>query len=208
MHNYRLTFSKTDDARFLSHLELVRVFIRAFKRTGIKLAYSQGFHPMPKISFLTALSVGMESLVEIMDVETLEKREPGLFMRGVNRQLPRGIEVTVIEPSVKNKKKNRIKESLIRVTFDGISPPIDALKSFLEGISFPVVKKSPKGEKEVDARALVQSMEMSSSDSLTMRLSHGPGPELRAGEIVAAVFSLNKTQMAGVRIIKTGQIVE
>ncbi len=207
-HNYRLTFSKTDEARFLGHLELVRVFVRAFKRAGIRLAYSQGFHPMPKISFLTALSVGMESLVETMYIETLGRKEPNLFMRSVNGQLPRGIEVTAIARVLKEKKKDRIKESLFRVTFDGVTPPKEALEAFLEADSFPVVKRSPKGQKKVDARALVQSMEMVPSHTVTMRISHGPGPELRAGEIVAAVFSLNKAQMAGLRIIKTGQIVE
>jgi len=207
-HKYRLTFSKPGEARFLGHLELVRVFIRAFKRAGIRLAYSQGFHPMPKISFLTALSVGMESLVETMDIETLGKTEPDRFIPAVNGQLPLGIEVTAVAPVLEKKKKNRIKESRFRVTFKGFAPPREALESFLNAESFPVIKKSPKGEKKVDARPLVQSMKLCSSDTLAMSISHGPGPELRAGEIVAAVFSLNKSQMAGVRIIKTGQILE
>lgn len=65
----RFAFSKTGDIRFLSHLELVNVVARALRRAGAPVRYSQGFHPLPKLSFSPPLPVGMESLDEYLDVE-------------------------------------------------------------------------------------------------------------------------------------------
>ena len=69
---YRMTFSKTGHARYLSHLELLRLFVRAFKRAGLNLIYSKGFHPLPKLSFASALPVGTESIHETVDFELYE----------------------------------------------------------------------------------------------------------------------------------------
>ena len=68
----RLTFTKMGSTRHLSHLELGRVLNRAFRRAGLKLAYSQGFHPMPKVSFFSALPVGTESMGELAEIELIE----------------------------------------------------------------------------------------------------------------------------------------
>lgn len=207
-NRYRLTFQKVSDMRFLSHLELVRVFIRAFKRAGIGFAYSKGYHPMPKISFASALPVGLESLAELMDIEILEEMAPRSLMEMVNEQLPDGIVINQIRHLSEGDKKPRIRESRFRVTLDGLSLENRAVEEFLASDQFPVLKKSAKGEKEIDARALVESMEILSSDCISMNLRHGPGPELKAAEIVAAVLSLSRTQMGSVRIVKTGQVVE
>ena len=64
----RFAFSKTGDIRFLSHLELVNAVARALRRAGAPVRYSQGFHPLPKLSFSPPLPVGMESLDEYLDV--------------------------------------------------------------------------------------------------------------------------------------------
>ncbi|MCJ7687309.1 MAG: TIGR03960 family B12-binding radical SAM protein, partial [Desulfobacteraceae bacterium] len=57
---YRLTYRKLGRGKHLGHLELAKVLIRAFRRAGLKLAYSRGYHPMPKVSFFAALPVGTE----------------------------------------------------------------------------------------------------------------------------------------------------
>ena len=58
----KMLFVKRDQARFFGHLELINIFLRAIRRAGIEVAYSEGFHPMPKISFEDTLPIGMESL--------------------------------------------------------------------------------------------------------------------------------------------------
>ena len=81
-------------ARFLAHLEMVKLFVRAFRREKIPLRYSRGFHPMPNISFLDTLPMGMQSEEETLLVKTEENVEPDLLADRLRRQLPSGIEIT------------------------------------------------------------------------------------------------------------------
>jgi len=64
---YRLLFQKTDNAVWISHLDLMRMFQRAFKRAGLPLTHTQGFNPRPSVSIALPLSVGVESRCEILD---------------------------------------------------------------------------------------------------------------------------------------------
>ena len=66
-------YAKLFNARFIGHLDMVRLFHRAVRRAGIPVAYSKGFHPMPKIAFENPISLGMESISERF---TIELREP------------------------------------------------------------------------------------------------------------------------------------
>ena len=70
---YRLTYSKLNGARWLSHLELVSAIYRSLRRSGLPLTFSSGFHPLPRVSFHGALPVGMESLGESLDVVLAQK---------------------------------------------------------------------------------------------------------------------------------------
>lgn len=65
----RIRFRKQGDLRWIGHRDLVRVWERLFRRAGIALAHSQGFHPKPKMSFPLALALGVEGLDEVMEVE-------------------------------------------------------------------------------------------------------------------------------------------
>ena len=65
----RVLYKKTGDISYISHLDIVKLMERVSRRAGIKLAYSQGFSPHPKTSFSPALSVGMHSFCEYMDLE-------------------------------------------------------------------------------------------------------------------------------------------
>lgn len=67
MNRVRITFSKTDRLRFIGHLDLHHLWIRTFRRAGIQIVYSQGFHPQPKIHLAAALSLGYTGLNELME---------------------------------------------------------------------------------------------------------------------------------------------
>ncbi len=97
MNRIRITFSKTDRLRFIGHLDLHHLWIRTFRRAGIQVVYSQGFHPQPKIHLAAALSLGYTGLNELMecwfeDVLTLEDIQTRLILHGHP-----GIEVRHIE---------------------------------------------------------------------------------------------------------------
>jgi len=205
---YRLTFEKLSHARFLGHLELVRVFLRAFRRAGVQLVYSKGYHPMPKISFVTALPVGMESRVETMDVEAADAIEPLSLVREVNKQLPEGISISRAVMLGKNAGKPRLKQSGYLITLREELLKESAVAQFLHSDTWQVTKRTSKGDREVNARPLVEAIEIVSPNSLEMRIHHNSGPGLNTREIVAAIFSLSPTETAGLRIVKTDQILE
>ena len=72
MAKYILTFSKTGTICYTSHLDMMKMFKRVFKRAGIKQSYSQGFNPHPKMTFAQPLSLGYWGLGELLEFETEE----------------------------------------------------------------------------------------------------------------------------------------
>lgn len=93
MPRYKLTFTKEGYIRYTSHLDMLRLFNRAFKRSGIKLEYSKGFNPHPRISFAQPLSLGYTSLGELLEFQTEESFETPVIAEKLGRELPRGIAV-------------------------------------------------------------------------------------------------------------------
>jgi radical SAM family uncharacterized protein/radical SAM-linked protein len=86
-------FSRTGQSRFLSHLETMNALVRALRRAGAPLAYSEGFHPHPKVAFSTALPVGEESLGEYMDVELAREIDGGALRIALAATMPEGFEI-------------------------------------------------------------------------------------------------------------------
>ena len=204
---YRLTFTKRDRARYLSHLELVKVFVRASRRAGLSLAYSKGYHPMPRLSFHCALPVGTESMHETLDIQLAESLDTDTLKTNLNQQLPEGISVTSATEISFAKKKDRLKESHFLITLDGIELREKDLYRFLGSDYFPVAKVTKKGEYEVNIRSLVKSMRLTSPNSLELALKHGSGPELRPAELIRNIFSLEQSHLTGIRILKINQIL-
>jgi len=88
----RVQYTKIGMARFVSHLDIVRIFDRAARRARISLVYSQGFHPRPKISFGPPLGLGIASIAEYLDLEAEIGRESD-FQVKLNQVLPQGIRI-------------------------------------------------------------------------------------------------------------------
>jgi radical SAM family uncharacterized protein/radical SAM-linked protein len=93
----RAEYWKKGDLRFLSHLELGRVFHRALNRAQIPIAYSQGYHTHPLISFGPALPVGYEGYRELVDFFLREPVQPDTFQERLNQQLPEDIQISKVE---------------------------------------------------------------------------------------------------------------
>jgi len=89
----RAKFKKVNDLIYISHLDLMRLFQRALRRAGIPVKYSEGFNPHPKLSFATALTLGVSSDGEYMDVELDSYVEIQEFIERLNNVLPEGIRV-------------------------------------------------------------------------------------------------------------------
>jgi len=91
---YRLFFTKKGNIKYISHLDLTKVFIRAFFRADLHLKHSEGFTPHPKISFELPLSVGMESNCESCDFTLSCAENTDDISERLNKQLPLGISIT------------------------------------------------------------------------------------------------------------------
>jgi radical SAM-linked protein len=87
----RIAYTKVEDAKFIAHLDLTRVFERAIRRAGIKMSYTEGFNPRPKISFGFALAVGTEGEREYVDIDLDRDLELGDVLSRIQEQLPPGI---------------------------------------------------------------------------------------------------------------------
>jgi len=204
---YRITFSKTDRAKHLSHLELVRLFIRALKRAGLNLVFSKGYHPMPKVSFAAALPVGTESIHETVDIELYAGMPTPLLKDRMNHQLPPGIRITLLEDITNQGKKARLIESHFLITMNGLKIEQAKIESFLKTDYFPIKKSDKKGIRDVDARPLVKSMEFIPPYSINLITKHAHGPELKPIDIIKGVFHLGDHHVNGIKILKTNQVM-
>ena len=90
---FRVKYEKTGPARFLGHLELGNVVIRAVRRSGIPIRFSQGYHPMPKIDLGPALPLGVESLEEYIDFESFGFINAGDIKETLKKEFPQGLNV-------------------------------------------------------------------------------------------------------------------
>jgi len=118
---YRIKFEKTGVAKYISHLDLNRLFSRSFARAGVEIAHSEGFNPHPKIVFASAISLGIESFCEFVDVKIIVGHDaPGV--PEISQDIfPQGINIReVYEPSNEFKNIDRTKFELF-LNPDGFS---------------------------------------------------------------------------------------
>ena len=156
----RLLFEKTGDAVYLSHLDLMRVFQRAFKRADIMIWHSQGFSPRAYVSIALPLPVGSESVCEILDFEIQDgsvdlAKLPALL----NRTMPAGIRVLeAYESTVKIKHLTRLRAQITLEYDRGV--PEQAERTITELFSGgPVlVKKRTKSGGEAELERFVEEM--------------------------------------------------
>jgi len=87
----RIAYTKVEDARYIAHLDLTRVFERAVRRAGILMSYTEGFNQRPKISFGFALAVGTEGEREYVDIDIHGEMDLGEALGRIQEQLPPGI---------------------------------------------------------------------------------------------------------------------
>ncbi len=88
---YRFGYTKLGPSALLSHLDVLRALPRSFRRAGIPLYYSTGFHPLPQLSFAPALSLGVSSTCEVADVKLSSEIDPGSVLDALTRSSPEGL---------------------------------------------------------------------------------------------------------------------
>jgi radical SAM family uncharacterized protein/radical SAM-linked protein len=204
----RMRYRKRGLARFLSHLDVVRVFERAFARAGIQLAYSQGFNPRPKIAYGPALAVGHESEAEYLDFQYLHAPHANLAAL-LGAQLPEGLEVVEIRP-VYGKGASLtalITQAEYLVTFvDGT--PSTAMEqratALLAESAIRVQRQKAEGTTEVDIRPFLRRIEVRAEGrELFLELGLDNGRTARVEEVVAALLQCSEQELPPMRVVRT-----
>ncbi len=203
---YRLHYAKLNEARWLSHLELVSAIYRSLRRSGLPLAFSSGFHPLPRVSFHGALPVGMESLGETLDVVLAQKVEEAALMDDLNRVLPPGLQILQAALLPVRLAPPRFESAVYQVESREPVFQVQASDHFWARETFPVTRRRPREERQIDLRPLVAKLEVMDPCHLEMHLRILEKDNLRAADALAAVFSLDDSQTRGLRILKMRSI--
>ncbi|MFT7639283.1 MAG: radical SAM-linked protein [Pirellulaceae bacterium] len=106
----RIRFRKDGDLRLISHRDLARVFERMFRRAGLKLSMSEGFHPKARVSFPSALSLGIASLAEVLEFDLAEIPEAAALEAQLKEVTPPGLTITELRLLDANEKKCRVEQ--------------------------------------------------------------------------------------------------
>jgi len=158
-----IRFGKQPRLRFISHLDMQRFFQRALNRTGLPIAYTQGFNPHPVLSFGSALALGWTSEYEIIDIKLAvpmgRKRTEEAMRQALPDDLP-VIEVKLVDDR-HPAPMAQVKMADYRVTIEGDDAEkiIAQIPVFMEKDSVLEMKKTKSGEKEINIRPLVISAE-------------------------------------------------
>ena len=157
---HRVLFEKTGTAVWMSHLDLMRLMQRAFRRAGVLLHHSQGYTPHPYVSMLLPLSVGMESVCEIMEYE-LDTDET-IAPDALNQVLPVGVRVReVYESSRKARELALVRVQITLEYDDGVPAGAEReIAALLFQPQLMVEKRTKRGMEETDIRGLLQSCEI------------------------------------------------
>jgi len=199
---YRLFYAKRGRSRFISHLETTSVLIRALRRSGVAFNFSSGYHPHPKISFVFALPVGIESDCECAEIEINgQKPEAG----EINKSLPEGMEILGVEKLAKNSESISGSISGFRYSFyldtemAGVAKK--KIAEFQKSSDFILVRKSKQKEIRRDIRPLVLDIILT-GQKLEASLTLGAQGGVKPSEILTGILGMSPEQAQSVLIRK------
>ena len=189
----RLLFEKTGNAVFISHLDLMRLFQRAFKRAGLSLKHTQGFNPRPSVSIALPLSVGVESYCELLDFD-LEGDVTALgdICDRLNAALVEGVSVRCVYEGGRKLKDLALLSAAVTLEYDrGITEEERTqIADLFRRESLTVEKKGKNGITEQDLIPMIRSLNVSMPDEHTLSLQAVvccQNPTLNPMQLVAAV---------------------
>ncbi|MCD6319291.1 MAG: DUF2344 domain-containing protein, partial [Candidatus Desulfofervidaceae bacterium] len=203
-HKYRLTFSKLDEAKSFGHLELVKIFHRAFRRAGFKLVHTQGFHPLPKISFAVALPVGIESLAETMDIEIYGDYDPRSLPGRLNPHLPQGLRVLLCEEVPLNASLPLPAAQRFVVDFSALGLDAQKIEDFQKRDSFIWQVLRNGKVRQVDLKKIVKRLMLKGDQKIDIVLLLAPQGSVKITEALSAILGLQKEEVNRLHILKVG----
>jgi radical SAM-linked protein len=190
----RVEFSKTGLMRHLSHRELMTHVTRALRRAGVKLEYSQGFHPNPKVAFGPPLGVGVSGLREYFDIGMYPTIALSALRDRINATLSPGVKV--IEIAAVGPKDPSLQGFVSRYVYEIITTDHVHFKEFMNNSE--VIVKRDKGP--VDVRQMVVEGVALGPDRVRITLADLENAKVRLDEIVEAVFKTPASELDIIRV--------
>ncbi|HEY3260377.1 MAG TPA: TIGR03936 family radical SAM-associated protein [Pseudonocardiaceae bacterium] len=158
----RLRYAKRGRLRFASHRDVARAFERALRAAGVPMAYSQGFSPHPRVSWIGAAPTGAASEAEYVEIQVVRRLDPEAVRRELDAALPDGLDVLAAAESDGGSLAGLIEVSRWRIEVPGV--PSDELAraaaALMAAPSVPVEKLTKDGRRTVDARAALVSADV------------------------------------------------
>ena len=194
----RLTFSKTEQARFIGHLDLSRTLERSFNRARIPIAYTQGFNRRPRMSLAAALPLGFTSECELGDIWLAEEMEPAVAQKEMMRKMAPGIDIHHIAsvplsfPSLQSETSSATYDVSLLPTVLNQSNLQDRIARIVTASSLPQTRKRGRGKiKKYDLRPLIISlnaqMTPNEASRIFMELSLSPSGTGKRVDILLAL---------------------
>ena len=189
----RLLFEKTGNAVWISHLDLMRLFQRAFKRAGLPLTHSGGFTPRPQVSIALPLSVGVESQCELLDFD-LDGQMPDLdeIRDRLNQALVPGVTVLNVYNDGRKIRDLALLECRVTLEYDSGVPADtqEAISALFARESLILEKRSKNGITQQDIIPMIRRLAVHTQDSNTLILQAlicCQNPALNPGQLTAAI---------------------
>lgn len=189
----RLLFEKKGNAVWISHLDLMRLFQRAFKRAGLPLTHTQGFNPRPSVSIALPLSVGVESSCELLDFDLYGDPVPAEeILERLNASLIEGVKALSVYDNGSKIKNLALLECEVIFEFDNGVPEHtkDRISALFSSDEVIVEKKGKNGIKEENIIPMIRSVAVEEIDEYSLAL-HGlvccQNPTLNPMQLAAAV---------------------
>lgn len=189
----RLLFEKTGNAVWISHLDLMRLFQRAFKRADLPLTHTQGYNPRPSVSIALPLSVGVSSRCELLDFDLDSTNLPmDVILNRLNDVLIDGVKVLQVYPSGRKIKDLALLRSKITLEYDRGVPAgaAEELRALFDTQALTVPKKTKNSVQEQDIIPMIRELAVTQSRANEISidlLACCQNPTLNPMQLVAAI---------------------
>ena len=199
----RVTFSKTGPLKYIGHLDLQSLWERAARRAGLPLAYTQGFHPQPKINHASPLPLGFSSRCEVVDLRLNRDVEITELPARLQAAMPAGLAILKVEvvddhgPAL----PTQLLAAEYEATLTGDLDVPDLKRKMIELLARPTLARVRR-DKKYDLRPLIEDLRLVSETTVSMRLAAREGATGRPDEVLAELgIPLENAQIERVRLL-------
>ena len=197
MNRYVLRFEKKGNMRFISHLDLARLFKRAVRKGSVQVGFSNGYNPHELVNIVQPLYLGYESESEYFEIDTMVPYDPDALTSTLNEALPEGLRF--FDPAEKERTSDNLSNKTSYALYEAVfglesGSAMPDPQSFLDQDSITIIKKDKKTRKDVekDVKAFIRELSLAAGDDgsvvLRMMLRCASNETLNPGKLLQSLF--------------------